>query len=102
VPALIWKAIAMTNKPPGQVNFLDNAGGSVMCADAATGWLLLNGNIRVTLEATRASHITSPGPINPVIIGRLIMPLDGAEEMAKGLLDYINQMKAQASTLLSA
>jgi hypothetical protein len=28
--------------------------------------------------------------------------LDGAEEMANGLLDYIKQMKAQASTLLSA
>jgi hypothetical protein len=89
----------MTNNPSRPVNSLDNWGGPNIFADDAVGRFLLNGNIHITLEATLADLVTSVEPINRIIIGRLIMPLDKAEEMATGLLDLIQQMKARASTL---
>jgi hypothetical protein len=89
----------MTNNPSPPVNLLDNSGGPNIFADNVAGWSLLNGSIRITLEATLANLVTSAGPINRVIIGRLIVPLDKAEEMATGLLDFIQRMKTQASTL---
>jgi len=92
----------MTNIAPPPVNMLDNPHAPNVFADSATGWYLLNGNIRITLEATHAGHASNPGPINRVVIGRLVMPIDRAEEMAAGLLDFIKQMKAQAATPASA
>jgi hypothetical protein len=89
----------MKNNPFPPVNSLDNCGGPNIFADDAVGRFLLNGNIHITLEATLADLVTSVGPINRVIIGRVIIPLDKAEEMATGLLDFIQQMRAQASTL---
>jgi hypothetical protein len=89
----------MTNNPSPSINLLDSVGGPNIFADNAARWFLLNGNIHITLEAALADPVTSAGPINRVIVGRLIMPLNKAEEMATGLLDFIQQMKAQASTL---
>ena len=89
----------MTNNPSPSINLLDSVGGPNIFADNAARWFLLNGNIHITLEAALADPVTSAGQINRVIVGRLIMPLNKAEEMATGLLDFIHQMKAQASTL---
>jgi hypothetical protein len=68
--------------------------------DAAAGFFFLNGNIRITFESARASHITHPGPINRVVVGRLIMPLDAAETLAKGLLDFIRKMQADPRAMV--
>jgi hypothetical protein len=92
----------MTNIAPPPVTLVDNPHAPNVFADSVVGWYLLNGNIRMTFEATHATHTSSPGPINRVVIGRLVMPMDRAEEMANGLLDFIKQMKAQAATPSSA
>jgi hypothetical protein len=88
----------MTNIPsaPG-IEFMDNPHAPEVFADGATGWFLMNGNIRITFESARVNHITSPGPLNRVVVGRLVLPLERAEEMAKGLLQFIANMKAQTS-----
>lgn len=89
----------MTNNPSPPINLLDRVGGPNISADNAARWFLLNGNIHMTLEAALADPVTSAAPINRVIVGRLIMPLNKVEEMATGLLEFIQQMKAQDSTL---
>ena len=83
----------MSNEPDIRP-LTDNPMAPDIFADAATGFFFLNGNIRVTFESARASHITHPGPINRVVIGRLIMPLDAAETLAKGVLDFIKKMRS--------
>jgi len=52
----------------------------------------------MTLEAALADPVTSAVPINCVIVEQMIMPLNKVEEMATGLLDFIEQMKAQDSS----
>jgi len=97
----------MENIPAAQtMGFIDNPQAPDVFADSLTGFFLLNGNIRLTFEAARVSHLTSPGPINRVVIGRLIMPTDAAENMAKEILQFIEKMRenptptAQASPTL--
>jgi hypothetical protein len=77
------------------VSFLDNPHAPDVFADNATGFFNLNGNIRITFESVRVNHVTSPGPMTRVVIGRLVMPLAAAEAMAKGLLGFIDQLRTQ-------
>lgn len=72
-----------------EVTFLDNPMAPDVFADAATGVFLYNGNMRVTFEAARVNHETSPGPINRVVIGRLVMPAVAAEQMALLILKQL-------------
>jgi hypothetical protein len=87
----------MTNMP--DMGFLDNPHAPDVFADAATGFFLLNGNIRITFESARVNHSSSPGPLTRVVIGRLIMSLDAAEGMAKGVLEFVERMKAQQGSM---
>lgn len=74
----------------------DNPHAPDVFADAATGWYILNGTIRITFESARAVHTNPPGPPVRMVIGRLVMPVGQAEAMAKGLLDFIAQQRALA------
>lgn len=76
------------------ISFIDNPHAPEVFADAATGFFILNGNLRVTLEAARVNHITSPGPINRVVIGRLVMPVEQAELVAHGILAFLEEQRA--------
>src|SRR5258707_12646480 len=77
------------------VSFLHNPHSPDVFADAAAGFVNLNGNIRITLESLRVDHIAVPGPMARVVIGRLVMPLPAAEALARGLLDFIEQQRTQ-------
>src|SRR5262245_15907417 len=63
----LGEAGLMTNIPaaPG-VTFVDNPHAPDIFVDAATGWFSKDGLMRITFESHRASHISSPGPINRV------------------------------------
>jgi hypothetical protein len=88
----------MTNIPaPQGPGFIDNPLAPDVHADAATGFFVFSGNIRITFESLRVNHISSPGPVNRVVIGRLIMPFEQAEHFAKGLLHFIDQQRNQPS-----
>jgi hypothetical protein len=80
-----------------KIEFLDNPLAPDVFADSATGWFLHNGNVRITFESLRINHITSPGPAKRVVIGRLVMPIDRAEDFANGLLEFIKQQRALAA-----
>ena len=77
---------------------IDNPHAPDIFADSVTGWFLSGGNVRVTFESHRVSHIASPGPLNRVVICRLVMPIDAAEAMAKGILDFITQQRLLQAT----
>lgn len=71
------------------VAFVDNPHAPDFYADCATGFHLLNGNLKVTLVATRVNHVSSPGPVSNVVIGRLVMSVAAAEGLANGLLHFL-------------
>jgi hypothetical protein len=79
-----------TPLPQPTVKFLDNPHAPDIFADGATGVFDFQGVIRITLEVGRVNHVTSPGPINRVVIGRLAMPRDQAKAMALLILERIN------------
>src|SRR5665647_1294000 len=87
-PAVPSEFIAMTDIPD-QMGFIDNPHAPDIFADGTTGYFLLNGNLRITFEAARVNHISCPGPINRVVIGRLVMPIEAAEATAKAILDFM-------------
>lgn len=60
-------------------------------ATAATGFFNANGVISITLESARADHSKSPDSINRVVVGRLVMPAQGAQAMAVGLFDFLEK-----------
>ena len=60
-------------------------------AVAATGFFNANGVISITLESARADHSKTPGPINRVVVGRLVLPAAGAQALAVGLFDFMEK-----------
>jgi len=72
----------------------DNPHAPDVFADTASGLFIFNGNLRLTLESVRVNHVSTPGPVSRVVIGRLVMPLAGAEAMARGILEFIEKQRA--------
>jgi len=87
----------MTNIPG--VTFIDNPHAPEVFSDNASGVFFLNGNIRITFESVKIDHSTAPGPANRVVVARLIMPIDRAENMIVMLQDFIAKQKGSAETL---
>ena len=71
------------------VTFLDNPHAPAVFADAAAGFFITAGNVHITLESARVNHVTTPGPVNRVVIARLVMPISGAQGLAAGLYDFL-------------
>jgi hypothetical protein len=80
----------MTNQP--ETKFIDNPHAPDVYADHVTGIFYSHGNVRLTLEVGRIDHVSSPGPLNRVVIGRLVLPLAAAESLKKLLNDYLTQI----------
>jgi hypothetical protein len=93
----------MTDPPAGgataPVPFLDNPHAPEVFVEEAWGFFLLNGNVHITLTALRVDHKTNPGPVNRVVIGRLVMPLAGAQGLAVGLFNFLKQHGVDPASL---
>jgi hypothetical protein len=104
-PSIEWKIlpgfpsefIAMTDMP-----FIDDPHATDVFADSASGFFLLNGNLRITLETARVNHISSPGPVNLVVIARLVMPASAAENLARSILEFFEGQRNQPAQPLQA
>ncbi|PHR18138.1 MAG: hypothetical protein COA37_21165 [Hoeflea sp.] len=83
-------------------DFIDTPHAPDFFADGAAGFFNLNGNIKVTLSSFRVNHGANPGPVNRVVIGRLVMPLAAAEAFAKELLAFIETQKTTDTPQASA
>ena len=76
---------------PPPVSFIDNPHAPEVFSTHATGFFLNQGNVHITFESVRVNHVTSPGPVNRVVIARLVMPLASAEGLAMGLYDFLKK-----------
>lgn len=73
------------------VNFIDNPTAPDLFAAEAVGFFNLNGSIMITLSTPHVNHETSPGPINRVVVGRVVMPAAGAVTLAAGLYNFLKE-----------
>lgn len=78
----------------GDVPYIDNPHAPDVFADAASGIFVWDGTARLTLEVLRPDHEGDGGPPRRVVVGRLIMPLARAEEMARLILMHAERMRA--------
>jgi len=72
-----------------KIGFIDNPQAPEVFATGVSGFWINGGNIHITFEAARVNHVTSPGPLNRVVIGRLVLPISGAQGLAAGLYDFL-------------
>lgn len=79
----------MANDIP--VAFIDNPHAPDVFAANATGFFNLQGTIMITLETPHVNHETTPGPVNRVVVGRLVMPASGAYALAAGLFNFLKE-----------
>lgn len=84
----------MVKTPTPPVSFVHDRHSPDIFADAMAGLFFFNGNLRITFESVRVDHATSPGPVDRVVIGRLVMPIAAAEYMARAVLDFVEKQKA--------
>jgi hypothetical protein len=77
----------MEQEPP--LSFVDNLHAPEVFASSCTGFFVENGVVHLTFESLRVNHATSPGPVNRVVIARLVMPISGAQGLAAGLYDFL-------------
>jgi hypothetical protein len=75
------------------LEFVNNPLAPDLFSEGAAGILLLNGNVHITLTSTRPDH--SPAdharPAHRVVVGRLILPVQGAQALAAALYDFLKQ-----------
>lgn len=73
-----------------EMPLVDNPNAPDIFADRLTGYFLMNGTVRLTFEMARA---VPAGPLNRVVTGRLTMPIEAAERMAREVLAFVEQVK---------
>jgi hypothetical protein len=81
------------NQTPTTFEYLDNPFARDIFADAMTGLQDIGGVIRITLEACHTNHSFHPGPINRVCVGRVLMTVDAAENMAEEILRFVEKVR---------
>ena len=74
---------------PAEVSFMDNPLAPDVFADEAVGFYFHQGVVKITFTSTRVNHVSSPGPVNRVVVGRLAMSAEGAQVLAIGLFDFL-------------
>lgn len=79
----------------GNTEFISSSYVPEIYADAGTGTFTPNGNMKITLESWRVDHSTKAGPLQRVVIGRLVMPLDQAEMLAESILKVVKNRKTE-------
>jgi hypothetical protein len=76
--------MAEEQTPPA---FIVNPHAPDIFADAAPSFSLNGGVVRITLATLRPLQVG--GASGPVVIGQLVMPLEGAQGLAVGLYDFL-------------
>lgn len=76
-------------KPDVAVSFIDNPHAPEFFADEASGFFVHNGNLSITFAAARIDHTISPGPLNRVVMARIVLPINVAQALALGLFDFL-------------
>jgi hypothetical protein len=81
------------------LTFIDNPHAPEVFASGPVGFFFNSGNLHITLTALRADHKSSPGPVNRVVVGRLVLPLVGAHNLAVGVFDFLKRNNLDPASL---
>lgn len=73
------------------VVFIDSPHAPEVYATDAAGFFHNLGNIHISFVSTRVNHGSNPGRIANVVIGRLVMPVKGAQALMLGLYNFLKQ-----------
>ncbi len=79
-----------SKSPPGEpIPFIDNPNAPETFATNATGFVNLGGAIGITLETVKVNHGKHAGAVTRMVVGRVIMPVAGAQALAAGLHNFL-------------
>lgn len=78
--------------PP--LHFIDNPLAPELFASEPVGFFLHNGVVTITFSSTHADHQGQPGEKSRVVVGRMVLPVHGAQALAAGLYDFLKKMGA--------
>ncbi len=71
------------------VVFVDSHTAPDVFADETSGFYVHNGVVRITLASARIDHGKQPGPVNRVVVARIVMPVPAAQALAINLFDFL-------------
>ena len=80
--------MASHHPPAGPIPFLDNPAAPDVFATNATGFVNLGGAIGITFETLKVNH-GDGGRLTRTVIGRVVMPVGGAQALAIGLYNFL-------------
>lgn len=83
---------------PEQVGVLENPFAPDLFADDAFSFSLKDGTLRITLSTLKFGALAGGRTAN-VVVGRVVMPLLGAQRLALGLYDFLKKMGVDASAM---
>jgi hypothetical protein len=78
--------------PQGTVPFVDNLFAPEVFAHEATAFAGGNGIITITFSSHRFDNSVVPAVQKRVTVGRLVMPVVGAQTLALGLYNYLTTL----------
>jgi hypothetical protein len=86
----------MTEESPSrpaaqQVPVLENVCAPEVFASEASFFSIGPGVLTITFTSYRFDNTTSPGAQRRVVVGRLVMPIPGAQGLSVGLYDYLKK-----------
>lgn len=91
----------MANTSDQKIPLLPNPLAPEVFAANAAGFFLLNGNIVITLESVRPEY--SDGPtLNRVVVGRVVMPVQGAQNLVVALNDFLAKHSLDPSSAIKS
>jgi hypothetical protein len=76
--------------------FVDSPDAPEIFADLLSGTFWHSGVLRMTFESARINHEKHPGPLSRVVVGRIVMPITAAENMAKMILEAVEKSRSAA------
>jgi hypothetical protein len=85
--------------PELPVVLVDNLGAPDVFADSCIAAFLTNGNVHMTFTSRRCDYTKQPNVFSDLVIGRLVMPLAAAENMAQFLGNFVTRMRAQLTNM---
>jgi hypothetical protein len=85
---------------PVTVTFVDNPHAPEIFASGIAGVFRTGDNIAVTVESARVDHATTPGPVNRVVVGRVVLTVAAAQALVLSLNGFLEQQGLSPSEAL--
>jgi hypothetical protein len=67
-------------------------------ADGSAGFFARNGVVTITLSSSRVDHGASDAPLRHQVVGRLTMPIAGAQGLVRGLSELLKRQSLNRET----